>query len=148
LFSKQKQLLLKEFEVSDILQEERILTDKEKEKMKNIEGELEAIWRLEEMKAKQRLRDRNIREGDKNTAYFQAVANQRDRKKRIIGLDGPDGWIDENSKMLNHAVDFYKSLFGQEKSSGVKLDNNFWEEEELVTFGKLSCWKPTSPKRR
>ena len=126
---KQKQRLLKEFEVLDILQEERILTDKEKEKMKNIEGELEAIWRLEEMKAKQRSRDRNIREGDKNTAYFQAVANQRNRKKRIIGLDGPDGWIDENV-MLNHAVDFYKSLFGQEEDTGVRLDDDFWGEEE------------------
>jgi hypothetical protein len=126
-------LLLKEFEVLDILQEEKILTDQEKERMRHIEGELEAIWRMEEMKARQRSRDRNIIEGDKNIAYFQAVANQRNRKKRICGLDGPDGWIDDNSKMLIHAVDFYKSLFGQDESSEVKLDSNFWGEEERVT---------------
>uniref|UniRef100_C6JRZ2 Uncharacterized protein n=1 Tax=Sorghum bicolor TaxID=4558 RepID=C6JRZ2_SORBI len=88
---------------------------------------------MEEMKARQRSRDRNIIEGDKNIAYFQAVANQRNRKKRICGLDGPDGWIDDNSKMLIHAVDFYKSLFGQDESSEVKLDSNFWGEEERVT---------------
>jgi hypothetical protein len=35
--------------------------------------------------------------------------------------------------MLNHAVDFYKSLFGQEESSGVKLDDDFWEEDEKVS---------------
>jgi hypothetical protein len=36
-------------------------------------------------------RERNIAEGDKNTAYFQALANQRKRKKKISSLQGPTG---------------------------------------------------------
>jgi hypothetical protein len=32
--------------------------------------------------------------------------------------------------MLDHAVDFYKSLFGQEEDTGVRLDDDFWGEEE------------------
>ena len=129
---KQKQELLKEFDALDILQEARGLDSRE-ERMKSITAELEAVWRMEEIKAKQRSRDRNIIEGDKNTAYFQAVANQRNRKKKIIGLESSDGWIEDNDKMLNHVVDFYKSLFGQEESSGVKLDDDFWMEDEKVT---------------
>jgi hypothetical protein len=43
--------------------------------------ELEKICNMEEVKAKQRSRDRSIKEEDRNTAYFQAVANQRNRKK-------------------------------------------------------------------
>ena len=61
------------------------------------------------------------------------AANQRNRKKRIKGLEGPDGWTDDNHGMLEHAVNFYKNLFGEEPSNGVRLKDDFWDEDDLVT---------------
>jgi hypothetical protein len=34
---------------------------------------------------------------------------------------------------LEHAVAFYKDLFGKEDSSGVSLGHDFWERDEKVT---------------
>jgi hypothetical protein len=49
--------------------------------MKNLAKELEKLWAIEEIKARQRASDRNILEGDRNTAYFHAIANHWARKK-------------------------------------------------------------------
>ena len=130
---KMKQELLKEYEKLDMKLEKEGLQLEEKMRMKKISDDLEGIWRIEEIKTRQRSRDRNIKEGDRNTAYFQAVANQRNRKKRILGLDTPEGWVEDNDKMLEHAVDFYKSLFGKEPDTSIKLDADFWEEDEKVS---------------
>jgi len=35
--------------------------------------------------------------------------------------------------MLEHAVNFYKNLFGEEPSNGVRLKDDFWDEDDLVT---------------
>lgn len=128
-----KKALLEEFDQLDIMSEHENLTGEEKLRMESIQEELEGIWAVDEIKAKQRSRDRNIREGDRNTAYFQAIANQRKRKKNILALKGPNGLISENEEMLELAADFYKSLFGHQAKPDIHLDEGFWEEEKVVT---------------
>jgi hypothetical protein len=35
--------------------------------------------------------------------------------------------------MSNHAVEFYKTLFGKEERMNIKMEENFWSTYELVT---------------
>jgi hypothetical protein len=103
------------------------LSSQDLRRLKEVADELSKIWALEEIKARQRSRDKDILEGDRNTAYFQAIANQRSRKKKVCGLLGPTGLVEDQDGMIKIVVDFYKNLFASEKSVGIKLGQNFWE---------------------
>jgi hypothetical protein len=72
--------------------------------MKTLAKELDKIWALEEIKARQRTRDGNILEGDMNTAYFHAIANQRHRKKKINYIRGPTGMVHGTGEILEVVV--------------------------------------------
>jgi hypothetical protein len=78
--NKRKKQLIAEYDVLDILSETQPLSPGAKEQMKNIAGELQGIWRNEEIKSKQRSREKEILEGDQNTSYFHAMGNKRRRK--------------------------------------------------------------------
>jgi uncharacterized protein (DUF2384 family) len=61
-------------------------------------------------------------EGDKNTTYLDAVANQRRRKKNIISLQNKEGMeVKSTQEMLDVAVDFYKSLFGEKRTKWILI---------------------------
>jgi hypothetical protein len=53
--------------------------------MNNNMDQLNRLWDMDETKARQRSRDRNITGGNRDTRYFQTIANQR-RRSLIIPL--------------------------------------------------------------
>ena len=117
----------------DVFSEQNQLEENEKDRMQEIQEELETIWHMEETKAKQRSRDRHIKEGDKNIAYFQAIFNQKRRKKSIAALHGDNDLVTNNKNMLKLVVEFYKKLFAHEEKLDIHLDSSFWEVEDLIT---------------
>jgi hypothetical protein len=129
---KQKKALMEEYDLLDIKSESLILSAVEMSRFNFILNDLKSFWIMEETKAKQRSREKFILEGDRNTAYFHAVANQRRRKKMIRVLDGPDGPVTETKEMLGIAMDYYKDLFGFEDRPDIRLKHNFFSADERV----------------
>jgi hypothetical protein len=64
-------------------------------------------------------REREIKEGDKNTVYFFAKANQRRRKKLISCLK--DGVITKDKELMQHVVQFYKKLFCKKPRENMRI---------------------------
>jgi hypothetical protein len=66
-----------EYNWLDMEVENRELDTGEKIRTRALGRELDTIWALQEIKVRQRSRDRMILEVDRNTRYFHAMANHR-----------------------------------------------------------------------
>jgi hypothetical protein len=128
--------MMLEYDVLDIKSETEELSSDEKKRMKEIHAEMNRIWLKEEIKAKQRSKDRDIKEGDRNTSYFHTVINERRRKTLVHSLRGADGPIIDQKEMLGVAVDFYKELFRKEERCRCSLSDSFFEPADLITPAK------------
>jgi hypothetical protein len=129
---------MQEFDILDVFSEKNCLNNADNVRMKEIKVELDSLWVQEETKAWQRSRDRKIVEGDRNTAYFHALANQRKRKKTLAILDGPDGTVESTEEMLQIASTFYKNLFAKETRSDFSLGDDFWDEADLLNDEEIA----------
>jgi hypothetical protein len=124
--------------------EQNPLSNLEIERMETIRSQFNEIWQQEETKAWQRSRDRHILEGDRNTSYFHAFANQR-RRKHLAILFGPGGSISETKDILGIVVDFYKNLFAREDRPNIFHSDDFWDKDNLLTAKeRLSLERPFS----
>jgi hypothetical protein len=124
---------LRELDELDSKAENNHLTEREIKRKKELVGLMDHIWRVEEIRARQRAREKDIKEGDRNTSYFFAKANQRKRKKNITFLEEDGVVYEDNKKMLEHASTFYKRLFSEEPKEKIHLDEGFWKESGKVT---------------
>ena len=93
--------------------------------MEDIKKELADIWSKEETALWQWSRDRKIVDGDKNNAYFQALANHRHRKNHLSELNGENGPVYTTKEMLDVATTFYKNMFGFENKHNIYLGPSF-----------------------
>jgi hypothetical protein len=84
-------------------------------------------------KTRQRARERDIREGDTNTKYFHAVANQRKRKMTVCNMNGPKGIVETTKEILKVASNYYKDLFKYEARPDINIDEHFFSQEEKVS---------------
>jgi hypothetical protein len=62
-----KSKLLTELDGLDKLAEERILSLEENTRCKELKAQVDKIWKMKEIKTRQRAREKYIKEGDKNT---------------------------------------------------------------------------------
>jgi hypothetical protein len=62
------------------------LSDLEHDRRNDISLKLDQIWRIEEIKARQRTRERKIKEGDNNTTYFLPKLTKEEGRKLFFVL--------------------------------------------------------------
>jgi hypothetical protein len=81
---KTKNSFLTTIDEIDKLAETQRLSSQERDKRKAGWVHFDEILKMEEIKVRQRAREREIKEGDRNTTFFFAKVNQRKRKKHIL----------------------------------------------------------------
>jgi hypothetical protein len=119
-----------ELQALDSIEEERPLTEEEKERKCQITRELEVSFLQEEISWRQKSRIRWLKEGDKCTKFFHQVVNANRRNNSIESLVVNGTPSSDLSIVSNHIVNFYESLFTEPLRWRPRLDN--------LEFNKLS----------
>jgi hypothetical protein len=112
-----------ELELLDRSEVERGLTEEEKERRRLLAFELEASLLQEEICWRQKSRVRWLKEGDKCTKFFHQVANANRRNNAIELMVVNGSTTSDPTRISDHIVDYYESLFSEPFSWRPRLDN-------------------------
>lgn len=97
------------------------------------EEELIDIYSKEEVMRQTRGGGRWLVEGNANTAYFHGVANGRKRKCMIRSLEDNGEMITEMEALKEHITNYYKRLFGSERQTSIRLQEDLWVSSSKIT---------------
>ena len=102
------------------------LSSEEKKLRTMINIELFNMYTEEENYWYQRAHGKWLLEGDINTSYFHRIANGRKRKNTILSLQNGNSVVEGTKNLLNHAIDYYKELFGPAPGNLFNLSPDLW----------------------
>ena len=101
-YKKDKQELLRKAEELDKKVRTSSLSQQELDLKQSIKDRLAHLLREEEIKWFQRAKTTKTLKGDRNTKYFQGVANGKRRKTRIFRLEQEEGVIQGNDNLKRY----------------------------------------------
>ena len=106
----------------DVAQEERVLTDEERELWTKLKDKLLGISALDRIRWRQRSRISWIKEGDANTRFFHFRANGRRCKNHIPSLVGASGAVTEHEEKAKILLKHYTELMGTFTPAAAELN--------------------------
>ena len=88
-----------------------------------VEEQLEKIYTFEELQWQKRGGGKWILAGDANNCFFHGVKQLggKENKCTIFSLEDGDRIFLEETELMKHIVDYYKSLFGSEQSGIIHI---------------------------
>jgi len=141
--------------------ESRQLTVPELIQMMNLRIELQQLVKAEEISWRQKSRCLWLKEGDKNTKFFQKIANSHRRGNCIDKLKVGTEIIEDKHRIKQETVDFYESLYTEPEQwrpsanfEGIpsisveekfNLEATFQEEEVLAAIQSCAPDKAPGP---
>ena len=81
------------------------------------------MLRDEELKWRQRAKEKDLKEGDVNTKYFHMKASGRKKKNHISMLLNNGSEILGGDNIIKHVTEYYKGLFGQSERTSLSLND-------------------------
>ena len=118
-------------------------------KCKEITGELDELQRLHESYWFARARANEMRDGDKNTAYFHHKASQRKQRNRIQKLqDGSGEWKTDEGDIGQVIAEYFDDLFSTSHPSNVEAALRGIETRVSAAANELLLAEPTGDEIR
>jgi hypothetical protein len=130
---KYKNILKKELETLEKLEEENMLDADKLDKKSFVQSELLRLSEEEEIYWHKRANCNWLLKGDNNTAFFHRVANGKKRKNTIFSLKHENQIIEGDEALVDHATNFYKNLFGPSEPSGFHMEPGCWDLSEKIS---------------
>ena len=156
-----KATLLKEMQALDLKEENQILSDMDIAKRFNLKDLFERRVCEEEIKWKQRSRCRWLKEGDRNTKFFNSMATVRIRGNKINFLSVNGNRLEDREGITNHIIDYFQNIYSKNsrvkpsvdnlqlstitREAAISLEGEFLEEEVRSALFNLASNKAPGP---